>query len=136
MKLLEYLGKQRLFLDGAMGTMLQAAAAALLEAAVDDSVEALAEEYKREGLHLLQRYSPGYGDCPLTCQQNLLRLLDSARRIGLTCTNGNMLTPTKSITAFIGLSPATGGNNPDGGCKANRCTVCNLTDCPYRRSDV
>ncbi len=37
-------------------------------------------------------------------QDMILRMLDTAKKIGLTLTGGNMLTPSKSVTAVIGLS--------------------------------
>ena len=50
------------------------------------------------------RFSPGYGDYPLSVQRELLQLTDAPRRIGLTLTPGDMMTPSKSITAVIGLA--------------------------------
>lgn len=49
------------------------------------------------------RFSPGYGDLPIELQKNLLDFLNAQRRIGLSCTDSHMLTPTKSVTAIIGV---------------------------------
>lgn len=49
------------------------------------------------------RFSPGYGDLPLELQLNLLTYLNAQRRIGLSCTESYLLTPTKSVTAIIGI---------------------------------
>ncbi len=50
------------------------------------------------------RFSPGYGDLPITLQKPLLTYLNAQRRIGLTVSDSFMLVPTKSVTAIIGIS--------------------------------
>ena len=78
---------------------------------------------------LTWRFSPGYGDYPLSLQSELLRILDAPRKIGL-CTNENsILTPTKSVTAVIGVS-----DNPIEN-KRKGCASCNLkTTCKFRKA--
>lgn len=49
------------------------------------------------------RFSPGYGDLPLTIQEELLSVVEAGKRIGLATTKSHMLTPVKSVTAVIGL---------------------------------
>ena len=49
------------------------------------------------------RFSPGYGDLPLSVQQDLLDLLHAPLRIGLCATNTHILTPRKSVTAILGV---------------------------------
>ena len=56
------------------------------------------------GKYFTSRFSPGYGDLPLTIQKDLLVLLDAPRQIGLCVTSANILTPHKSVTALIGVS--------------------------------
>lgn len=80
-----------------------AAASALVEAAANATEAAIVEEAAAEGLHANFRFSPGYGDLPLTVQPAFLAALDATRRIGLSATEGNLLVPTKSITAVVGL---------------------------------
>ena len=50
------------------------------------------------------RFSAGYGDLPIQLQRELLNYLDAYRRIGLSCTENHLLTPTKSVTAIIGIN--------------------------------
>ena len=52
---------------------------------------------------LRPRFSPGYGDLSLALQNDLLRLLDAQRRIGLTLSESLMMIPQKSVTAIVGL---------------------------------
>lgn len=80
-----------------------------------------------ENEYLTMRFSPGYGDVPLQLNEAILKLLMAQKRIGLTLTKTEMLLPTKSITALIGLSSQ----------KENRvksCSHCNLVStCLYRK---
>lgn len=53
-------------------------------------------------------------------------LLDCAKRIGLTLTDGYMLTPIKSVTAVIGLTEDTVCNN-------SKCAACVNRACEFRK---
>lgn len=48
------------------------------------------------------RFSPGYGDVPLSFQRPFLAWLE-ARRIGVTLTEGFLMQPEKSVSALIAL---------------------------------
>lgn len=106
--------------------VLQACAAALLEAHCDQ-VEKIVKEELGENVYFRPRFSPGYGDFSILHQKELLQMIDASKRIGLTMTEGYMLTPTKSVTAFIGIS------EQNQNCNQKGCEVCNKTDCIYRR---
>ncbi len=82
---------------------------------------------KSQGYDLRPRFSPGYGDFSIEHQGEILRMLDSAKKIGLSMTGGNMLAPTKSVTAVIGLGREA-ATCPPGGCEG-----CGKADCIYRR---
>lgn len=105
---------------------LQACAASLLESGADEAQAGYEKEYAAKGLYLRPRFSPGYGDFSLAVQPDILRLLDAQKRIGLFATKNNMLTPTKSITAVIGVSSQPCGGKPG-------CAACGKTDCAFRR---
>ncbi len=72
--------------------------------AVCDSLE---EELRGEGFALRPRFSPGYGDLPLSLQGELLALLDAPRRVGISLREGLLMSPTKSVTALIGIKTDT-----------------------------
>jgi len=93
----------------------QAVSAAMLEAYCDSITEKitsqnlhafapLRETLFQKILYPTTRFSPGYGDFDITYQKEILKILNCSR-IGLTMTDGYMLTPTKSVTAVIGFSP-------------------------------
>lgn len=75
--------------------------------------------------YLRPRFSPGYGDLPLTCQQTLLDFLETKKTIGLALTESGMLTPVKSVTALIGIG------NDKNKCTGKNCMVCDRKNCPY-----
>ena len=80
----------------------QAAGAAMIEAYADAEVRNLADEAQKTGYTFRPRYSPGYGDLPLSLQRDFSRLLDMEKWCGITLTDTLLMVPSKSITAFIG----------------------------------
>lgn len=104
----------------------QAAAAALIEDCCDEQNDALRAEAEAAGLRLRPRFSPGYGDFSIEHQRDITRVLDTARRIGLTVTDSLMLAPMKSVTAVIGIAETEG-------CTAEGCGSCDKQDCEFRR---
>lgn len=113
--------------DMARVVILQACAAAMLEEYLDGCQEILSREQEKDGYYLRPRFSPGYGDFPITHQEQILQILDAPKKIGLSLTAGSMLTPTKSVTAIVGLSKL---NIP---CHVQGCEACDKIDCTYRR---
>ncbi|MBO5928768.1 MAG: Vitamin B12 dependent methionine synthase activation subunit [Clostridia bacterium] len=82
--------------------------ALLLQSFGAERIEALCDrfgEFLKEttGKTLHPRFSPGYGDCPLCVQHDLFTVLDCSRKIGLSLTDTLLMSPTKSVTAVIGL---------------------------------
>ncbi|MEZ3485900.1 MAG: Vitamin B12 dependent methionine synthase activation subunit [Lachnospiraceae bacterium] len=114
--------------DMARVVVLQACAAALLEEYLDDRQEEFRKVQREAGYYLRPRFSPGYGDFPVRHQEEILRMLDAPKTIGLSVTDGDMLTPSKSVTAVIGLSRSSGS------CHQKGCGECEKADCAYRRS--
>lgn len=123
----DMLMKRRAVTDMASVVVLQACATAMLEEFCDRCVDEISEELNREGMYLRPRFSAGYGDFSISHQEEILRMIDASKKIGLTITNGNMLTPTKSITAVIGIS------DKNISCHREGCEVCEKIDCNYRR---
>lgn len=81
-----------------------------LDCAADAAVEQVCDQVETElqgqfpGCFFPFRYSPGYGDLPLTLQGRLLELLDAPRRVGLTASASHILIPRKSVTAILGVA--------------------------------
>ena len=117
----------------ARAAVMQACAAALIEAYCDDVCRTMDERARAHGYWLRPRFSPGYGDLALAFQRPLLDVLDAPARIGLTLTDALVMAPVKSVSAFIGVSTlADASGAPDGASSA--CTACpQSSSCPYRR---
>ncbi len=56
-----------------------------------------------ENIKTRPRFSPGYGDFDIAFQKKLIQMLDARRKIGLSLTDSCMMTPSKSVTAVIGI---------------------------------
>ena len=75
-----------------------------IEALCDAFCERMKEEYQKSGFGLRPRFSPGYGDLPLSLQRDIFNALDCPKRIGLSLNESLIMSPTKSVTAFVGVS--------------------------------
>ncbi len=112
--------------DMMKAVMLDACASVLIDRVCDDIEMEIASQLD-EGLYLTMRYSPGYGDVSLELSASLLKWLQASKTIGLSLTQSNMLIPTKSVTALIGIS--TQMEN-----RQKSCADCNLVKtCTYRK---
>lgn len=110
---------------------MDAAASVLIENVVQELENKTRQEYEQTERYLTSRFSPGYGDFPIMIQNELLRLMDAGKKIGLYATPSHMLTPRKSITAVCGLS-----TEPVRGYLAG-CETCTLaTDCQYEKEGI
>ncbi len=80
--------------------------ALLLQALGTERIEALCDglclQFSQEFGECTGRFSAGYGDFPLTAQRSIFALLDCGK-IGLTLTEGLLMSPTKSVTAIVGI---------------------------------
>lgn len=89
------------------------------------------EEMRKEkclcGKKLRPRFSPGYGDLDVNIQKDVIDVLNASKLIGITLNGNMMLSPSKSVTAFIGV---TDESSETKGCE---CTACGKNDCVFRR---
>ena len=83
----------------------QAACAAWIEDYTDGVNAGISEEAEKAGFLTRPRYSPGYGDLKLESQRDFFRLLNVNKAIGVTLTEGLLMVPEKTVTAFIGFCP-------------------------------
>lgn len=88
--------------DMAQASILDACGSAYVERGCDIAQEELARRFP--SLYLTDRFSPGYGDLPLSLQPSICSALDTPRRLGVQATQHFLLNPGKSVTAIIGLS--------------------------------
>ena len=83
--------------------VLQACGAAIIEAYVNEINKKIVEEAKEKGFLCRVRFSPGYGDLPLSLQSNFEEILKMQRKCGISLTDTLLMIPTKSVTAFIAM---------------------------------
>jgi hypothetical protein len=107
----------------AKALMFQAIGAERIESLCDVFCEDIAKEINGG---LMPRFSPGYGDLPLTAQKDIFAVLDCSKRIGLSLNDSLLMSPSKSVTAFIGLC------NRPADQKKNKCGACDKKDCAFR----
>ena len=89
----------------ARGLLMHAIGAQQVEGACDRLCRRLAEQFPDR--QLTDRYSPGYGDLPLALQREVMEALDCGRTLGITLTDSLLMTPSKSVTAIIGMKEKT-----------------------------
>lgn len=83
--------------------IFDAAGTTAVERAADACEASIVAAARERGLYTNFRFSPGYGDMPLECQPTVLATVDAQRRLGITLSKSLLMTPTKSVTAVIGL---------------------------------
>lgn len=90
-------------INAAKAVMLQASGAMFIEKYCDCLMDFLSEVESKEGNILCPRFSPGYGDIPLEMQKTFFELLQCQKNLALTLNNSLIMSPEKSVTAFIGI---------------------------------
>ena len=88
--------------DMSKAVILDACGSAFVESGCDEAEREISARFP--GRFLTDRFSPGYGDVPLSLQGDFCALLGASRRLGVCVTDSMILNPSKSVTAVIGLS--------------------------------
>ncbi len=70
------------------------------------------------------RFSVGYGEIPLSAQKGVFSLLDGGKWIGVSLNDALLMTPSKTVTAFL---PVGGKRTP------SNCQNCDKKDCAMRK---
>lgn len=109
--------------DMAMAVLIDSGASVLADQLCDD-FQGIITDSSTE--YNTSRFSPGYGDYPISLQPNIVRMVDGQRKIGLNVTKNNIMVPRKSVTALIGIAdhPVTGRLATCGECVLReKCTL-------------
>lgn len=96
-----------------------------VESLCDKFCEELA--YKVAPCKTTMRFSPGYGDLPLEVQKDIFSVLDCSRKIGVSLNESLLMSPSKSVSAIVGIS-----NKNDNACMKKGCKFCDKKDCEFR----
>ena len=93
------------------GLLAHAAGAERSETACDALMKSVLETMP--GREAAGRFSPGYGDLPLAVQRDVFRALPAGKLLGMTLNDEDIMSPSKSVTAIIGLKNRKGSDTDD-----------------------
>ena len=113
----------------AKALMLQAIGAERIESLCDAFCREVKAEHQSCETEITRRFSLGYGDLKLEAQKDIFRALDCSRKIGLTLNESLIMSPSKSVTAIIGIK-----NGAPHEKEADACELCGKADCLLRRN--
>lgn len=82
--------------------ILDAVASAYVESVLDEFEEQVASQMA--GAYKTMRFSPGYGDLDISIQKKLLERVQADKFLGINVGKSYLMTPLKSVTAFLGFS--------------------------------
>lgn len=100
---LDRLIKKEALLSPAKALCLQALGSERVESLCDAFNKDIKADFEKQGFKLKPRFSPGYGDLSIEIQRDLLPALDSAKLLGISLGDNLMMSPSKSVTAIIGI---------------------------------
>ena len=106
--------------------LFQAIGAERIESLCDAFNRDITQDAAQHEMFTRPRFSPGYGDVPLSLQTDIFRTVDCQRKLGLTLNSSLLMSPSKSVTAIIGI-----GKNK--GSELSGCAVCTKKDCSFKR---
>ena len=103
----------------------------MLHAIGTQQIEALCDAFCKDmesetAMQAAIRFSPGYADLSLDAQKDILSLLDAPKRIGVCLNDSMLMSPSKSVTAIVGLKKEKETE------KTDKCNKCNKKDCFFR----
>ena len=128
-------GVDRLIRQAEIGRMseaviYQAAGAAMVEELCDRLNAEICQSAKARGMACRPRFSPGYGDFSLEHQRDFIRILNTPKTVGVCLLESLLMTPSKSVTAVVGLYP---GETQESSAEAGHpCGCCGCPDCQFR----
>ena len=85
------------------GLALDSCASVMIDSCIDGFIQSEIVPSLRENERMTHRFSPGYGDLSMNVTEDIIAILDAAKRIGLSVTRSLMMSPVKSVTAIAGL---------------------------------
>ncbi len=90
-------------LEPSMALCLQAIGSERAEALCDVFCDDMTIQYNEQGFSLCPRFSAGYGDLPLSLQEDIIKTLNTPKNIGVSLNESLLMSPSKSVTAIIGI---------------------------------
>ena len=87
--------------DAAMTSIVHCVGASMVENLCDIACEELKSTIKGDHKY---RFSPGYGGLDISSQSDFFKLLPMTKQMGVSLSESFLMTPTKTVTAFIGVT--------------------------------
>lgn len=115
-------------LSPAKALIFQAIGAERIESLCDVFSQDIKARLKEEEKYTRPRFSPGYGDFPLEKQKDIFAYLECAKKIGVSLNSSLLMSPSKSVTALIGISDCKMENE-----NSEPCKTCKKVNCTFRR---
>ncbi|MBR4027089.1 MAG: Vitamin B12 dependent methionine synthase activation subunit [Lachnospiraceae bacterium] len=113
--------------------LFQAIGAERIESLCDMFNKDIKEQVALCGMTIRPRFSAGYGDLPLEMQREIFQTLDCARKIGVSLNESLLMSPSKSVTAFIGVVKQEVLEHGEQISKEKfGCCICDKKNCMYR----
>lgn len=114
-----------------------AADAVIMDACASTAIENICNNFESDmraeieagGRYLTDRFSPGYGDLPISEQPKFFALLDMTRRVGVSLTPTTIMVPRKSVTAIMGIARTPQPHRPP---DCEHCLM--FRNCPFRKA--
>ena len=114
-----------------------AADAVIMDACARTAIENICNNFESDmraeieagGRYLTDRFSPGYGDLPISEQPKFFALLDMTRRVGVSLTPTTIMVPRKSVTAIMGIARTPQPHRPP---DCEHCLM--FRNCPFRKA--
>ena len=117
--------------DSIEALVFDAVGSSLAESCADDCERTIISLADNSALCAGQRTSPGYGSMPLSLSRDIVRVLSADKALGVSVTESDMLVPTKSVTAIVGLFE----DENDARRARRSCDECVAkTGCKYRKA--
>ncbi len=107
------------------GYIMDIVGSEIVEAAMDKIQDELEEHLRHEGLHITERYSPGYCGWSVSEQQKLFSFFTD-KFCDITLTPHSLMQPIKSVSGIIGIGHRVSR-------KGYSCTLCDMANCIYRK---
>ncbi len=86
--------------DTVRAAIAQSVGAAMVETLCNIGCEQIKKDLSCE---IRPRYSPGYADLDLSSQKEFFSLLEMTKRLGVSLNESCVMSPTKTVTAFVGI---------------------------------
>lgn len=111
------------YLEGYITDLAASAIVDLVADQVQEEVKVMAE---KRGMHITNRYSPGYCGWKVDEQQKLFSLFPDGC-CGISLSQSSLMDPIKSISGIMGLGSGVKYRDYS-------CEICSMPDCQFRRA--